>query len=418
MKRSTTDVLVVGGGAAGLFSARTAAAAGASVTLLEKNAQLGRKLRITGKGRCNVTNDCPPEQVLQNTLRGAKFLRGALYRWTPRQMMDYLSTRGCPLKTERGGRVFPVSDCAADIVRVLENDCRENGVNFLQGEAKELLVADGRIAGVRLGQGRLVAAHRVIVCTGGCSYPTTGSDGAMYAQLRALGHTVTPPRGALVPLVEDGETCRSMMGLSLRNVGVRLLDAAGRTVYTDFGELLFTHFGLSGPTALSASCHVEPGCRYEIEIDLKPALDEKTLDARLLRDLAERKNQAALHALGGLLPRTMLPVVLRRAGIALEQQANTVTKQARRALLQTLKHFRLAISGTRPVAEAIITCGGVALPEVNARTMESKLVQGLYFAGEVLDADAYTGGFNLQIAWSTAFAAGTAAATQGKGEKA
>ena len=404
-----TEILVVGGGAAGMFAAGTAAELGRQVLLVEKNDRLGKKLYITGKGRCNVTNCCPPEEVLRNVPRNGRFLYSAVCGFPPADMMALLEGLGCPLKTERGNRVFPVSDRSASVIDALRDRLRKAHVHTEQAAVTELLVRDGRIAGVRTDKGE-IEAERVILCTGGCSYPLTGSDGSGYDLARAVGHTIIEPTGSLVPLVERGGWCARMQGLSLRNVGVRLKNHKGKAVYEDFGELLFTHFGLSGPTILSASAHRKKGETYTVEIDLKPALDEQKLDARLLRDFEENRNRDLENTLGALLPRSIIPVVLERTGIDGRTKCNSVTKEQRRTLLQLLKHFTVEIYGPRPVEEAIVTSGGVKVSEIDPKTMESKLVPGLYFAGELIDVDAYTGGFNLQIAWSTAWAAARAAA--------
>ncbi len=401
------DCVVIGGGAAGMFAAITAAAGGLRVALLEPNERLGKKLGITGKGRCNVTNRCTPAEALQQIPRGGRFLMSALHRFTPEDTIEFFKSRRCPLKTERGNRVFPVSDRSFDIVDVLRRELRQLRVQVLHTRALELLTADGRVCGVAAEDGRIAAA-RVILCTGGCSYPATGSTGDGYRMAAALGHTIIAPRPSLVPLEEEGTTCARLQGLSLRNVALALQEESGKAVYRDFGELLFTHFGLSGPIVLSASSRVEPGKRYRAVLDLKPALDEEKLDARLLREIAARQNQNFSSLLGGLLPSKLVPIMAERCGIDPAQKVNSITKVQRRTLLQLLKAFPIAIRGPRPIAEAIITAGGVKLSEVDPKTMASKKVPGLYFAGEVLDCDAYTGGFNLQIAWSTAYAAGLA----------
>ena len=401
-------VLVVGGGAAGMMAAGMAAKAGAKVTLLEPNDRLGKKLAITGKGRCNVTNQCSWEEVLKNIPRNSRFLFSALSGFTPADAMAFFEAHGCPLKVERGQRVFPESDRSASVIAALQSFLREGKVEVCRERVLELLLRDGQIAGVRTDRGARYG-RCVILCTGGCSYPLTGSTGDGYALAKAVGHTVREPRGSLVPMEEDGDWCARMQGLSLRNVAVKLVNQKGKAVYEDFGELLFTHFGLSGPTILSASAHMKPEESYRIVIDLKPALDEQKLDQRILRDFEQYQNRAIEHALQDLYPRTMIPIMVERAGIAPGTQANAVTRQQRRALLEQTKGFSVAIRGLRPVAEAIITAGGIHVKEVQPKTMESKLVPGLYFAGEVLDVDAYTGGFNLQIAWSTAAAAGLAA---------
>lgn len=401
-------VIVVGGGAAGMMAAGMAARAGAKVVLLEQNDRLGKKLAITGKGRCNVTNACSAEEVLKNIPRNSRFLFSALHGFDPETAMDFFRSLGCTLKVERGNRVFPVSDRSADVIGALQQFLKEEKVEHRQVRVQELLTESGAIRGVMTEQGP-VYGRCVILCTGGCSYPLTGSTGDGYEMARALGHTIVEPRGSLVPLEEKGDWCARMQGLSLRNVAVRLIDQKNKAVYEDFGELLFTHFGLSGPTILSSSAHMKMGDTYRISIDLKPALDEQKLDQRILRDLEQYQNRTMENALQDLYPRTMIPVMLARAEIPAELKANSLTKQQRRRLLELTKAFTVEIAGTRPVVEAIITAGGVQTKEVDPKTMESKLISGLYFAGEILDVDAYTGGFNLQIAWSTAYAAGMAA---------
>ena len=408
----THDLIVVGGGPAGMFAAITAARNGAKVLLLEKNDRLGKKLLITGKGRCNVTNDCPAEEVLRNTPRNGRFLYSAMTAFPPESTKQFFENQGCPLKTERGNRVFPQSDRSASILDSLKKALTDQGVTVKTGRVRQILTLEGAVSGVRT-DGDEYTAPSVILATGGASYPATGSTGDGYAMAQKLGHRVIPAQGSLVPLETAGEDCRRMQGLSLRNVGVRLLDARGKVLYRDFGELLFTHFGVSGPTVLSASCHLKgEGCC--LVIDLKPALEEGKLDARILRDLELYQNRTMENALTDLLPRSMIPVVLDRLEIDPAMQANSLTKEKRRALVGLLKAFRVEITGKRPVAEAIIPSGGVKVSEIDPKTMESKLVPGLYFAGEVIDCDAYTGGFNLQIAWATAFAAGRSAAGKKK----
>ena len=408
----THDLIVVGGGPAGMFAAITAARNGAKVLLLEKNDRLGKKLLITGKGRCNVTNDCPAEEVLRNTPRNGRFLYSAMTAFPPESTKQFFENQGCPLKTERGNRVFPRSDRSASILDSLKKALTDQGVTVKTGRVRQILTLEGAVSGVRT-DGDEYTAPSVILATGGASYPATGSTGDGYAMAQKLGHRVIPVQGSLVPLETAGEDCRRMQGLSLRNVGVRLLDARGKVLYRDFGELLFTHFGVSGPTVLSASCHLKgEGCC--LVIDLKPALEEGKLDARILRDLELYQNRTMENALTDLLPRSMIPVVLDRLEIDPAMQANSLTKEKRRALVGLLKAFRVEITGKRPVAEAIITSGGVKVSEIDPKTMESKLVPGLFFAGEVIDCDAYTGGFNLQIAWATAFAAGRSAAGKKK----
>lgn len=401
------DGIVIGGGPAGMMAAITAAQRGSRVLLLERNGKLGKKLLITGKGRCNLTNDCSAQEVLRNVPRNGRFLFSAMTAFPPEQTKAFFESRGCPLKTERGNRVFPVSDRAQSILSCLEKELYSNRVSVCAERVKHILTENGHVIGVDVGKLQY-NADWVILATGGVSYPTTGSTGDGYTLAQALGHTVVPPEGNLVPLECVGEDCPDMQGLSLRNVGVRLLDNRGKTLYQDFGELLFTHFGVSGPTVLSASCHLKgEGCR--LVLDLKPALDEGKLDSRILRDLDTYRNRSMENALTDLLPRSMIPVVLRRLQINAELQANALTKQKRRELVTLLKNFTLDIAGKRPAAEAIITSGGIKVSEIDPKTMESKLVSGLYFAGEVIDCDAYTGGFNLQIAWATGFASGKSA---------
>lgn len=406
------DGIVIGGGPAGMFAAITAAGLGCRVALVERGERLGKKLLITGKGRCNVTNACTAQEVLENTPRNSRFLYSAMTAFPPEKIMAFFEDHGCPLKTERGNRVFPVSDKSSSVLHCLTEQLRRQGVTVVTGRVKEILTREGRAVGAALEEETL-EADWVILATGGLSYPATGSTGDGYAMAQALGHKIVPGVGSLVPLEIAGEDCPRMQGLSLRNVGVKLVNAKGKTLYKDFGELLFTHFGVSGPTVLSASCHLKgEGCR--LVLDLKPALDEGKLDSRILRDLEQYRNRSMENALTDLLPRSMIPVVLDRLGIAPDLQANALSRQARRGLVELLKGFPLEITGKRPVSEAIITSGGVAVNQVNPKTMESKLVPGLYFAGEILDCDAYTGGFNLQIAWATAFAAATAAANESK----
>ena len=398
------DGVIIGGGPAGMFAAITAAERGKKVLLLERNDRLGKKLLITGKGRCNVTNDCSAEDILKNVPRNGKFLFSAMNAFPPQRIMDFFNDHGCALKTERGNRVFPVTDKSQSVLECLQKQMRAKGVTVQTARVRELLVENSQVVGVRTDREE-IRANWVILATGGVSYPATGSTGDGYAMAKAVGHTVVEPQGSLVPLETAGDDCQQMQGLSLRNVGVKLQNAKGKVLYKDFGELLFTHFGVSGPTVLSASCHLKgEGCK--LVIDLKPALDEAKLNDRILRDLEMYQNRAMENALTDLLPRSMIPVVLRRLEIDPAMQANSLTKQKRRALIELLKAFPVEITGRRPVAEAIITSGGVKTGEIDPKTMESRKMPGLYFAGEIIDCDAYTGGFNLQIAWATAFAAG------------
>ena len=401
------DGIVIGGGPAGMFAAITAAGRGEKVLLLERNDRLGKKLLITGKGRCNVTNDCSGSEVLQNTPRNGKFLFSAMNAFPPEKTKAFFEENGCALKTERGNRVFPVTDKSVSVLEALQKGLRRQQVTVKTARVREILTEDGKVTGVRT-QNETIQAKWVILATGGASYPTTGSTGDGYAMAQALGHTVVTPQGSLVPLETAGHDCQDMQGLSLRNCGVKLLNAKGKVLYKDFGELLFTHFGVSGPTVLSASCHLKgEGCR--LVIDLKPALEENKLDDRILRDLELYQNRSMENALTDLLPRSMIPVILRRLDIDPNLQANSLTRQKRRALVELLKAFSVEITGKRPVAEAIITSGGIKISEIDPKTMQSKKVSGLYFAGEIIDCDAYTGGFNLQIAWATAYAAGMSA---------
>lgn len=400
----TYDGIVIGGGPAGMFAAITAAGRGQKVLLLERNDRLGKKLLITGKGRCNVTNNCTEEEILRNVPRNGRFLYSAMAGFSPEQVMDFFNNHGCQLKTERGNRVFPVSDRSQSVLDCLQNELRRTRVTVRTARVKEILTVEGRACGVQTEEG-VYTSNWVILATGGVSYPATGSTGDGYRMASALGHTVVEPEGSLVPLETKGTDCQQMQGLSLRNVAVKLLNGKGKLLYKDFGELLFTHFGVSGPTVLSASCHLKgEGCK--LLIDLKPALDEGKLNDRILRDLELYQNRAMENALTDLLPRSMIPVVLQRLEIDPEMQANSLTRQKRRELVELLKAFPIEITGKRPVSEAIITKGGIKTGEIDPKTMESKKVPGLYFAGEIIDCDAYTGGFNLQIAWATAYAAG------------
>jgi len=402
------DVIVIGGGPAGMFAAICAAKHGAKVLLLEGNSRLGKKLLITGKGRCNVTNNCSVEEVLQNVPRNGRFLYGALNAFPPDKVISYFEENGCPLKTERGNRVFPVSDKSQTILDCLSRGLKASCVEICYDRVASITGNESGVTSV-ITTSKTYRAASVILATGGMSYPSTGSTGDGYRLAEKLGHTVIEPTGSLVPLEILEQDCKEMQGLSLRNVAVKLQDANGKVLFRDFGELLFTHFGLSGPTVLSASCHLKGnGC--SISMDLKPALNEAKLNDRILRDLEQYKNRTMENALTDLLPRTMIPVVLRRLDVPADQQANSFTKQQRRQLVALLKNFTFTISEKRPVSEAIITSGGIKVSEINPKTMESKKIPGLYFAGEIIDCDAYTGGFNLQIAWSTAALAGYAAA--------
>ncbi len=401
-------VLVVGGGAAGMMAAVSAAEGGAGVTLLEPNERLGKKLNITGKGRCNLTNNAGLEELLANVPRNGKFLYSAFARFNAQDTMAFFEELGVPLKTERGNRVFPVSDRAFDVSAALERRLKKLRVRLVRDRAKALETEDGVVRGI-LGEGERYPAEAVILATGGVSYPATGSTGEGHRLAEAAGHTVTPLRGSLVPLRDFG-LGKTLQGLSLRNVGLTVFENS-KKIYTDFGELVFAHFGVSGPLILSASAHMRyfEERAYHLEIDLKPALDEQALDRRLRMDFKKYCNHDFCNTLDDLLPKKLIPEMVRVSGIDPRQKAHDITKEQRRGLLQLLKHFPVVIAGPCPVEDAIVTSGGVKVGEVDPRTMESKLVKGLYFAGEILDADAYTGGFNLQIAWSTGRAAGQAA---------
>ena len=408
-------VAVIGGGPAGMMAAITAAEGGASVTLLEPNERLGKKLNITGKGRCNVTNDAPLEGLLANIPRNGKFLYSAFTRWGSRDTVAFFEHLGVPLKVERGNRVFPVSDRAFDISAALEQRMRSLHVRWAHARVLDIATEHGAVRAVR-GEGEAYPADAVILATGGVSYPATGSTGDGHRLAASLGHTVTELDGSLVPLegvIAPGIPCTRLQGLSLRNVGLTVYEGK-KKLYQDFGELLFTHFGVSGPLVLSASAHMRHFGRkdYHFEIDLKPALDQAQLDKRLLSDFRKYQNHDFRNALDDLLPQKLIPVVIELSGIPPQEKVHDITREQRQALLAVLKAFPVEITGKRPAAEAIVTTGGVKVGEVDPRTMESRLVRGLYFAGELLDADAYTGGFNLQIAWATGRAAGAAAAQQ------
>ena len=392
--------------------ALTAAQRGLSVVLLEPNKMLGKKLRITGKGRCNVTNNCDIKTVLANIPGDGRFLYSALNRFEPRDTMALFESLGVPLKTERGNRVFPVSDRSHDIANALERAYAHAGGRVLHAAATDILTRDGAVCAVVTTEGTF-DCDAAVVCTGGMSYPLTGSTGDGYRFARQFGHTVTPLRASLVPLESNDPWCAEMQGFSLRNVTLTVYDEHNKQVYSDLGEMLFTHFGVSGPLVLSASAHMRDFSQhsYRLSIDLKPALDEKKLDARILRDFQKYANRDFKNALYDLAGHAMIPVLVRLSGIPEDTKVNTVTREQRHKLVELFKHFPVSVCGTRPISEAIITSGGVSVKEINPRTMASKRMPGLYFAGEVLDLDAYTGGYNLQIAWSTGYVAGSAVCT-------
>lgn len=406
------SVIVIGGGAAGMMAAVSAARNGADVLIFEKNDRLGKKLRITGKGRCNVTNDCDKNEFLSNVASNSKFLFAALSRFSTADTKDFFEECGVPLKTERGKRVFPVSDKAQDIVSALENACVEAGVRILNKRVDSLIIDEGAACGV-VADGESYSAKSVIVCTGGASYPRTGSTGDGYRFAKKAGHKIVEIKPSLVPLVAEGKLCAHLQGVSLKNIGFKIRDnSSGKIVYDDFGEMMFTHFGITGPVVLSASAHlsdIERG-KYTAIIDMKPALDHKTLDLRILSDFSECINKDFINSLDALLPQKMIPIMVGLSGIDARKKVNSITKEEREKLVSLIKGIEIPIEGFRPINEAIITKGGVAVSEVSPKTMESKITRGLYFAGEVLDLDAYTGGFNLQIAFSTATLAGENAA--------
>lgn len=405
MNLLSADAVVIGGGAAGMMCSAVAAERGLDVILLEPNKILGRKLRITGKGRCNVTNNCDIREFLNNIPGDGRFLYSALNRLSPRDTMELFESLGLHLKTERGNRVFPVSDNANDVAGTLQRYMNRAGVRVIHSSAKHIITEADTVTGVETCDG-VIECRAAMICTGGLSYPLTGSRGAGYKMAQELGHTVTPTRPSLVPLESDDDYCAEMQGFSLKNVTLSAYED-DKLIYKELGEMLFTHFGVSGPLVLSASSHMRRfgEAKYELRIDLKPGLDEKKLDARLLRDFEKYANRDFANSLGDLAGKAMIPVLVRLSGIPAETKVNSITREQRHELLRLLKSFPVSVSGPRPIDEAIVTSGGVSTKEINPRTMQSKLVGGLYFAGEVMDLDAYTGGFNLQIAWSTAYVA-------------
>ena len=400
------DAVIIGGGAAGSFCAITAARRGLSVIVLEPNEKIGRKLRITGKGRCNVTNNSDIRTVMNHIPDHSRFLYGALTRFSPEDTMQFYEDLGIPLKTERGNRVFPVSDNANDIADALQNELRRLGVTIIHEKAVDLITEDGRVCAVETSNQR-IRTDRCVIATGGKSYPKTGSEGSGYRLASKLGHSIVSPLPSLVPLVSDDRCCAELQGLSLRNIELSAYED-DKSIYRERGEMLFSHFGITGPLVLSACAHMRHfgTAEYKVILDLKPALDEKTLDLRILRDFSKYQNKAIRNALGDLLPKAMIPVILSRIAVPGGKPVHEITKEERKKLVHELKNFTITINGTRPIEEAVVTAGGVSTDEINPRTMESKLVSGLYFAGEIMDLDAYTGGYNLQIAWSTANLAG------------
>lgn len=403
------SVCIIGGGAAGMMAAAAALENGAEVTLFEPNRLLGKKLRITGKGRCNVTNNCSPEEILKNVISNSKFLYSSVYKFTPEDTMAYFEGIGVPLKTERGRRVFPVSDKASDVSQALENYIVSLGCNIVRQRVTDIIVKDEKVAGVRTASGEH-SFTSIIVATGGVSYPGTGSTGDGHRMARSMGIEVTPLRPSLVPVVLKDRTAH-LMGLSLKNVTLKVT-LGDKTVCSEMGEMLFTHFGISGPLVLSASAHMQSAStdKYKMEIDLKPALDETTLDRRLIGDLKKYAPRDFINSLSDLLPSKLIDEVVARSGIDPRKKAGEVTKEERGRLLSVLKHFTLSPKSFRSLDEAVVTAGGIDIKEIHPQSMMSKKIEGLFFAGEVIDVDAYTGGYNLQIAWSTGRKAGESAA--------
>lgn len=401
-------VIVIGGGPAGMMAAGTAGRRGLDVTLIEKNDRLGRKLLITGKGRCNITNDMDVEGLISNVPVNGKFLYSAFYTFSNYDLLNLLHDLGLATKVERGGRVFPASDKSLDVVKALQKYLDLNGVRVLRGEVEQVLARDGQVVQVTLKGGSRLDCEAVVVATGGVSYPLTGSTGDGYRFAEENGHTVTILKPALVPLEVKEDWAAEAQGLTLKNISISVYDGRNKRVYTDFGELLFTHFGVSGPVILSASSHLDDPAEneYRLVIDLKPALSPTALDERIQRDFAKYINKIYANSLGDLLPKMLIPIVIRLSGIPPEKKVNQITREERERLEWILKNLTLSIKGFRPLSEAIVTSGGVKVEEINPSTMESKLVRGLFFAGEVLDVNAYTGGFNLQIAFSTGYLAG------------
>ena len=411
------NVIVIGGGPAGMMAAITAAEYGNNVTIIEKNSDFGKKLLITGKGRCNITSSLYMSEFIKNTPGNGQFLYSAFQNYTNTDIIDFLKNQGLEVKEERGNRIFPVTDKSIDVLNCFKSKINELKIKKLfNTRVQKILVQNGEVLGVRT-EKEIIQTDKIILATGGKSYPLTGSTGDGYLIAQNIGHKVTEIRPSLVPLViYEKNECKEMQGLSLRNVGIKIIDESkNKLIYEDFGEMIFTHFGISGPTILSGSAHL---VRYKeidnlmkeqkvkLQIDLKPALTEEQLDERILRDFKEFKNKQFKHALDKLLPQKMIPIVIEKTKINEEKRVNEITKEERKNLVKVLKKFELTIKDFRPVEEAIITSGGINIKEINPKTMESKLVKGLYFAGEIIDVDSYTGGFNLQIAYSTGYTAG------------
>ena len=386
-----------------------AASGGASVRIIDKNARPGRKMMISGKGRCNLTNNCDVRRFMESVTRNPDFLYSALYFLPPQRLMELIEAAGLPLKTERGNRVFPVSDKAADVVDTVFAIAKGAGCDYVNATVKSLIVEGGAVTGVKTDRGDFFA-DAVVIATGGASYPRTGSTGDGYRLAESVGHRIVPVRPSLVPLVTAGNTAKKLMGLSLKNVAVTLSEMDGGRVYDDFGEMLFTHFGLSGPVILSASAYLEPGREYEAAVDLKPALTAEDLSKRIVRDFSANPNRDFINSLDELLPKKLIPVIVELSGIDPRKKVNSVMREERMRLVALLKRFTLIVTGTRPIDEAIVTAGGVDVKEIDPKTMRSKLADGLYFAGEVIDVDALTGGYNMHVAMATGALAGARAA--------
>lgn len=398
------NVVVIGGGASGLMAAGTAAEKGHTVTVVEKNSRPARKLLITGKGRCNVTNMCGIDEMLNSIVHNPRFLYGAFSRFTPQDTVDFFENLGVKLKVERGNRVFPQSDKAVDIVDALVGYAK-NKAKIISAKAKALVISNGAVTGVKLDDGKVIDCDSVIIATGGLSYPKTGSDGDGYILAMQAGHTVVKTKPSLVPLEIKESYCRYLMGLSLKNISVSF-EHNGKIIYNDFGEMLFTHFGVSGPVILSGSCHIDEPKGVILHIDLKPALSIEQLDDRFLRDFSKYSSRELSNALNDLYPKSLIPIIIKLSGIRPDTKVSQISKEMRMRLVNVTKDMRLTVSGFRPFDEAIITSGGICTKEINPSTLESKLCKGLFFCGEVIDVDAYTGGFNLQIAFSTGRLAG------------
>ncbi len=404
------DVAVIGGGPAGMIAAGTAASMGKSTLLIEKNEKLGKKLFITGKGRCNVTNSADFDEFMKNIPRNSKFFYSAFRSFSNDDLIELLESLGLRTKVERGGRIFPASDKSSDVIKAFEKYLNRYKAEVrLNCKVMNIRLEDGVVTGVLLDNGKVIECNSVILCTGGMSYPQTGSTGDGYEIARRAGHSIVELMPSLVPLVSGERFIKELQGLSLKNVDVKAI-ADGKTIYEDFGEMLFTHYGLSGPVILSASFYVSDYIKknkeIKISIDLKPALSQEELDKRIIRDFEQNTNKQFKNSLDQLLPQKLIPVIIRLSGISESKEVHQITKSERKTLVDLLKNFIVTISGTRPIEEAIVTSGGICLKEINPKTMESKLVKGLYFCGEVIDLDAFTGGFNLQIAFSTGYAAG------------